>query len=172
MNRWASAVCAALVALCIGATAAAAAPPHQRLTRTQWGTYQKAYAAYATQTTKTVATFRKCRQLQVSGRYADALKACLGTTAQREMTVTTALSNTLKSFQGRVTGACAQTLGAYQQALFLWTSNIAGMQRIVSSGVGQGPAVQAQADTAILAAQKVNSSAALFKKLCAPPGTK
>lgn len=143
-------------------------PPHKRLTQSQWATYKKANAAFAGRTTKTIATFRRCRSVQVTGKRANALAACIGNSAELEIAVTKTLSAVLNNFEGTVLGSCAKALAQYQGALFFWNTSVTAVDRAVRSSVAQVTSVQAQASQAILAAQRVTADARSFQSACAP----
>ena len=148
--------------------APSSSPPKKRLTQSQWSAYQKANTAFARRTATTVATFRKCRSLQVTGKRANALAACIGNSARLEITVTKTLMAVLNGFEGTVLGSCAKALAQYQGALFFWNTSVTAVDRAVHSAVSQVTSVQAQANQALLAAQRVTADAKIFQGACAP----
>jgi hypothetical protein len=143
-------------------------PPQKRLTQSQWSAYQKANAAFARRTATTVATFRKCRSLQTTSRHASALAVCIGNAPKLEIAVTKTLMAVLNGFEGKTAGDCAKALAQYQGALFFWNTSVTGVDRAVHSAVAQVTSVQAQANQALLAAQRVNADAKIFQGACAP----
>jgi hypothetical protein len=177
-RHWRRAAGAGLATLCLLGTGAAVAagtppspsssPPKQRLTQSQWAAYQKANTAFVARTAKTVATFRRCRSLQTTGRHANALAVCLGNAPKLEIAVTKTLSNLLNTFEGKTTGACAKSLAQYQGALFFWNTSVTAVDRAVHSAVSQVAAVQTQAQQAVFASQRVTADAKIFVGACAP----
>jgi len=166
MRKSAALVVAALVLSLLAASTASAATP--RLSKAQWAAYVKVHTPYVAQTAKTVATFRKCRSGTAYTSYMKAFAACLGTAPAKEDAATKAVYLTLLPFQGKVSGACAKSLGANLQALYFWRSVVIGIERavkIVSSNVAT---VEGQVQNGQLAAQKANTAAAAFERNCKP----
>ena len=162
-----AAVVAAILALCLlGASAASAATP--RLNKTQWYAYTQAHTPYVAQTTKTVAVFRKCRSATAYTKYMKAFAACLGTAPAKEDAATKKLYLTLLPFQGKVSGACAKSLGAYLQALYFWRSVVIGIERAVKIIASNVSTVEGQVQNGVLAAQRANTATTAFERNCKP----
>jgi hypothetical protein len=158
---------AALVALVLlGASVASAAP--QRLSKTQWATYLKAYNPYLAQTTKTVARFRKCRSSTAYTKYLEAFNACLGTTPAKEVAATNALFATLSGFQKKVGGACAKSQTSYTSAVYFWKSIVIGINRALRIKSSNVATIAGQAQNGVLAAQRVAADAKAFAGACKP----
>ncbi len=158
-----------LVALSVGlagAPVASAATP--RLSKAQWSAYVKAHTPYLSQTTKTVARFRKCRSGTAYTSYLKAFAACLGTTPAAEAAATNVLFNTLHRFQGKVGGNCAKSLSTYQTALYFWRSVVVGISRAVKQTSSSVSTVEGQVQNGVTAAQKVNTDATAFTRACKP----
>src|SRR5690349_9789425 len=115
MRTFAVLISAALAVCVLGVSAASAAKP--RLSKEQWAAYVKVHTQYVAQTAKTVPVFRKCRSSTAYTSDMKAFSACLGTVPAKEDAATKTLYLTLLRFQGKTSGACAPSLGAYLQAL-------------------------------------------------------
>jgi hypothetical protein len=161
---------AAVAALSLVVVSAATSAQPQRLNKTQWGSYTTAYNAYLTQTPKTVARFRFCRNSTKYNRNLDSFGACIGGAAAREVTVTNNLFTVLNGFEKKVGGNCQKTMAAYQGALFFWKSAVIGVQRAIKTHAANAATVEGQAANAALSAQKVTTDAAAFTKACKPLG--
>ena len=159
---------AAVAALALVVASAAASAQPKRLNKSQWAAYQTANTAYATQTPKSVARFRFCRNSTKYNSNLDAFGRCIGTAAAREVAVTNNLSTVLNGFEQKVGGDCQKTMGAYQGALFFWKSAVIGVQRAIKTHAANVATVEGQAANAVLSAQRVASSATAFAKACKP----
>jgi hypothetical protein len=166
MRKFAVLISAALAVCVLGVSAASAAKP--RLSKAQWAAYVKVHTPYVAQTAKTVAVFRRCRSSTAYTSYMKAFAACLGTAPAKEDAATKTLYLTLLGFQGKTSGACAPSLGAYLHALYFWRSVVVGIERavrIVSSNVST---VEGQVQNGQLAARKANVATANFERNCKP----
>jgi hypothetical protein len=146
---------------------ASAATPH-RLSKTQWGAYQKAYASFSRQTPKSVARFRSCLSSTTGSRDARAMQRCFGNTADLELTQTLTLSSTLQKFQNKTAGACNTSLGKYQGQLFFWRSTITGVQRSVHSNVANVATIEGNATHARQIYPQLTAAAKAFSTACKP----
>ena len=162
------AVAVATLSLVVVSAATSAQP--QRLSKSQWRAYTTAYTAYATQTPKTVARFRFCRNSTKYNSNLNAFGVCIGAAAAREVAVTNNLATVLNTFEQKVGGNCSKTMAAYQGGLFFWKSAIIGVQRAIKTHAANAATVQGQAANAVLSAQRVAGNASAFTKACKPLG--
>jgi hypothetical protein len=158
-------VSVAVVSLALVSAAGAAQP---RLTKAQWSAYLKAANVYTTQTPKTVARFRFCRNSTKYNSNLDAFGVCIGNAAAKEVAVTNSLSAVLNGFEQKTTGNCSKAMATYQGGLFFWKSSIIGVQRAIKTHAADVATVEGQAANAALSAQRVASNAAAFTKACKP----
>ena len=161
---------AAVAALSLVVVSAAFSAQPRRLNKSQWSSYLTAYNAYVTQTPKTVARFRFCRNSTKYNRNLDAFGVCIGTAAAREVAVTNNLSAVLNGFEKKVGGDCSKAMAAYQGGLFFWKSSIIGVQRAIKTHAANAATVEGQAANAALSAQRVTTNATAFTKACKPLG--
>jgi hypothetical protein len=155
-------------ALCLAWAGVAAASAPKRLNKPQWGTYQKAAAAFTAQTTKTVTRFRFCRNSTKYNRDLGLFGQCLGTSATREVAAINALSAVLNRFAQKTSGACANSLTAYLKTLFFLKSTVIGVERAVQIKAADAATVAGQAANAAISAQKVSAAGKAFAGACKP----
>jgi len=154
------------LALVLAATASAALP--QRLSKMQWAAYTKAHTAFTTQTPKSVAKFRSCSSASTGSRDARAMQRCMGTTADKELTVTNNLFTVLKRFERKTAGKCASSLANYEKGLYFWRSVITGLNRAIHSNVANIATMEAGAQQARGVYPQVTKAAFAFRTACKP----
>lgn len=139
---------------------------NQRLSKSQWASYQASHKSFAATTRKSVARFRRCRTSTGNSQNAKALTACLGNSVQAELRATLALMTTLGGFQGKVGGNCGKSVPLYLGALQLWRSTVAAIQR--SAGFGNPASMQTAIGNALTAYKNVTKAETQFPHTCAP----
>jgi len=157
-----------VLALVLAATASAGATLQPRLNAAQWASYSKVNTAFTTQTPKSVARFRYCLKSTTGSRDARAMQRCMGTTADKELTVTNNLFTVLKRFEHKTAGKCASSLANYEKGLYFWRSVITGLNRAIHSNVANIATMEAGAQQARGVYPQVTKAALAFSAACKP----
>jgi hypothetical protein len=136
-----------------------------RLSASEWQTYQTKNKTFVTTNNKGIAKFRACGTASGKTTSAEAYVKCMGDAPQQVIDATTDLGKTLHGFHPSASGGCTDSLNAYIGALDQWRSVVSAVDASLSSSAPQSSGAAANARTQY---PQVQSAAKTFTKECKP----
>ena len=148
-----------------GETTTATTEGAERLTTAQWDEYQASSAALTKATASATKKLDACSDI-AGFQDTSQLQACVGDTFSVLSTAAGGMTSTLKSFDGTVSGPCAQALVDLLNYAGTYQASAEGMERTIESETLAG--YPAASQNLKLAASAGKDQATTFEKDCAP----
>jgi hypothetical protein len=138
---------------------------NERLTSAQWTEYETSRAALRKANAAAQATFKKCPATTTFGNSAE-MQNCVGDTFTELATAADKSLETLKGFQGTVSGSCASALEDLTNYVGTFRNSATQMQNTIDSADQPSYAASSQDLETTLTAGK--SEAQAFEQECSP----
>jgi hypothetical protein len=139
---------------------------NERLTESQWQSYQEAAKSFGTASAKALSRLKAC-PVPTSGQTNTAFKACVGDSLMNLEAETESVAALLTKFGPTVKGACLHSLGAFLNYATPYAASLSSLQQAIDSN--DATLVSHYVEAVTTTASNGREARASFESDCSPP---